>query len=204
MKIRRVGCPYPAFFRGTTRAGWACKCACSRSVADDLRALHAALRAIEAHCGWPPDVEWTDRTDQLAILQARPITMAPASDSADQRSWYLSLRPNPTRLRDRIVHEFIPALEAEGARFAAEDVCAQSDAALADALAVLKDHVCPGRILASEVVDRDTVRTLSGRYPAITAQGGVVMIEDARIVPTDIECTNGVIDAIDSVLMLQQ
>ena len=71
-------------------------------------------------------------------------------------------------------------------------------------VAVLKDHVCPGRILASEVVDRDTVRTLSGRYPAITAQGGVVMIEDARVVQTDIDCTNGVIHAIDSVLMLQQ
>jgi pyruvate,water dikinase len=104
----------------------------------DLGAVHRALRSVEALLGWPPDMEWTGRAERLTLLQSRPITTAGAADPGDRRPWYLTLRPGPRRLRElkeRVAGELIPALEAEGARLAAEDLTGLADAALAAAIA---------------------------------------------------------------------
>ena len=103
----------------------------------DLAALHHALGKIETLFGWPPDVEWTGRAPRLTLLQSRPITTTASPDPGDKRAWYLTLRPGPRRLRDlkdRVAGELIPALEAEGERFAAEDLAHLDDAALAGAI----------------------------------------------------------------------
>ena len=105
--------------------------------APDLAALHRALGSVEALFGWPPDVEWTGRAPRLTLLQSRPITTAGPAEPGDKRAWYLTLRPGPRRLRDlkkRVADELIPALEAEGERFAAEDLTRLDDAALATAV----------------------------------------------------------------------
>ena len=105
--------------------------------ASDLSALHRALTSVEALFGWPPDVEWTGRAPRLTLLQSRPITTAGPAEPGDKRAWYLTLRPGPRRLRDlkrRVADELIPALEAEGERFAAEDLTRLDDAALATAV----------------------------------------------------------------------
>jgi len=39
-----------------------------------LVSLSKTLGNVESLLGWPPDVEWTGRGDQLTLLQARPIT----------------------------------------------------------------------------------------------------------------------------------
>jgi len=116
--------------------------------ADDLWALHHALRAFERDCGWPPDVEWTGRGAGLTILQVRPITTSPSDEGSDPRAWYLSLRPKPTqlrRLRDHIVRDVIPALETAGAALAAEDLACMADAELADALVARADALARWR-----------------------------------------------------------
>lgn len=110
----------------------------------DLVTVHEALQACETLLGFPPDVEWTGRLEELTLLQARPIT-GPRRDD-DERAGYLRLRLTPARLaalRDRVVGEVIPALLAAGERLAAEAIDDLDDTALAralDARADLLDH----------------------------------------------------------------
>ncbi len=77
------------------------------------------------------------------------------------------------------------------------------DALLADPellTRVLLYHVVPGRVLASEVVGLSSATTVNGADVTITSGGGTVMIDDATVIATDIEGTNGVIHVIDDVL----
>jgi len=79
----------------------------------DLSNLHQMLLRVESLFHWPPDTEWTGRREQFALLQARPITTAlpPAGERADQRGWYLSLRPGRRRLSTlaaRVAGQLIP------------------------------------------------------------------------------------------------
>jgi uncharacterized surface protein with fasciclin (FAS1) repeats len=45
------------------------------------------------------------------------------------------------------------------------------------------------------------VKTVQGKNITISLANGGVMVNDAKVVQADIECTNGVIHAIDTVLM---
>jgi pyruvate,water dikinase len=104
--------------------------------ARDLEHLLGMLRRIETRFSWAPDVEWTGRAPHTVVLQARPITSA-APDKEGERGWYLTLRPNLRRLAAlaaRVANELIPALESEGARFAAHDLAVCTDAELAATL----------------------------------------------------------------------
>ena len=60
--------------------------------------------------------------------------------------------------------------------------------------AILTYHVVPSKVLAADVVK------LNGKAVK-TAQGGTVMIGKSKVVKTDIECSNGVIHVIDTVLL---
>ena len=103
---------------------------------DDLSRILGLLGHVEELFGWPPDVEWTGRSNSMTLLQARPITTA-QPDEDDKRNWYLSLRPGAKRLSDlarRVSEELIPQLEAEGNRFAGEDLTRCGNAELADAI----------------------------------------------------------------------
>jgi len=101
----------------------------------ELDGILGALHGVESLVGWAPDLEWAMRNDQLTLLQARPITAA--VDASDPRAQYLALRPGLQRLRRLAAHvagELIPALEAEGHRWAAEDLDRLDDEGLAHAL----------------------------------------------------------------------
>lgn len=102
----------------------------------DLGHLLHVLDGVESLFAWPPDIEWTGRRERFTLLQARPITTL-VSASEDKRAWYLTLRPGMARLRTlriRVAEELIPALEAEGTRFAAEDLETFTDEQLAKAI----------------------------------------------------------------------
>ena len=45
------------------------------------------------------------------------------------------------------------------------------------------------------------VKTVEGASATLSARAGKVMIDKANVVKTDIECSNGVIHVIDSVIM---
>ncbi len=70
-------------------------------------------------------------------------------------------------------------------------------------IAILTYHVVPGKVLAKDVLglkDGTHVKTVSGKSVKIGNKHGV-MVNNSKVVKTDIECTNGVIHVIDTVLL---
>lgn len=66
--------------------------------------------------------------------------------------------------------------------------------------AILTYHVIAGKVLAKDVVNLKTARTVQGQELTIDASDGV-RINDATVITADVEATNGVIHVIDSVLL---
>ncbi len=68
---------------------------------------------------------------------------------------------------------------------------------------ILTYHVIPGKAMASDVVQLNgkTVKTVQGSPASIKVSGGEVMINNAKVIKTDIPCTNGVIHVIDAVIL---
>lgn len=68
--------------------------------------------------------------------------------------------------------------------------------------AVLLYHVVPGKVVAADVLKLNgkDARTLQGGRVKVRTAGGV-MVDNARVVKTDVMATNGVIHVIDAVLM---
>ena len=79
------------------------------------------------------------------------------------------------------------------------------DALLADPTGdlsqILLYHVVPGKVMAADLSDGLEVDTLQGSPVAITLSDAGAMVNDANLIATDIEASNGVIHVIDSVLM---
>ena len=67
--------------------------------------------------------------------------------------------------------------------------------------AILTYHVVPGKVMAADVVNLDSAKTAQGSNVAIMTKDGNVMVDGAKVVATDIECANGVIHVIDTVIM---
>jgi len=70
-------------------------------------------------------------------------------------------------------------------------------AALTD---VLTYHVVAGKYMAADVVALASITTVQGTDLVIDTTDGV-MIDGAKVVQTDIECSNGVIHVIDAVMI---
>ncbi len=65
---------------------------------------------------------------------------------------------------------------------------------------VLTYHVVAGRVMAKDVRTGD-VKTVQGQNAALKVEGGGVRINDATVVRADVAATNGVIHAIDTVIL---
>ncbi|SIS45165.1 fasciclin domain-containing protein [Neptunomonas antarctica] len=68
-------------------------------------------------------------------------------------------------------------------------------------VAVLTYHVVPGKVNAADVVKLDSADTVQGQKLMIKTADGSVMIDNANVVMTDVEASNGVIHVIDAVLL---
>jgi LPXTG-motif cell wall-anchored protein len=66
---------------------------------------------------------------------------------------------------------------------------------------VLLYHVVPGKVMAADVVQLDSANTVLGKPVSIKVDNGNVFVNDAQVIITDIETSNGVIHVIDSVLI---
>lgn len=66
---------------------------------------------------------------------------------------------------------------------------------------VLTYHVVAGKVMASDVVKLKEAKTVQGSAAKIKVSGGNVMIDNAKVVKTDIVCDNGVIHVIDTVIL---
>ena len=67
--------------------------------------------------------------------------------------------------------------------------------------AVLTYHVVAGKVMSTDLTDDMAVATVQGENVTINLDEGSVMVNDAKVVQADIECSNGVVHAIDTVLM---
>ena len=66
---------------------------------------------------------------------------------------------------------------------------------------VLLLHVAKGRLTAAKVMKRRAVETLNGQRLAIRVRGGKVFVARAAVVTPDVTASNGVIHAINKVLL---
>ncbi|MCE9554943.1 MAG: fasciclin domain-containing protein [Planctomycetes bacterium] len=67
-------------------------------------------------------------------------------------------------------------------------------------VAILTYHVVSGKVKAADVVKLKSAATVQGQSVAVDATDGV-KINDAKVVKADIDCSNGVIHVIDTVLI---
>ena len=67
--------------------------------------------------------------------------------------------------------------------------------------AVLLYHVAPGERFAGDVVSSSRIRTVSKGFLWPSLSGGNAYVNDAQILATDIDVSNGVIHVIDRVLL---
>ena len=68
-------------------------------------------------------------------------------------------------------------------------------------VAILTYHVVPGSVKAAAVKDGLKAKTVQGQEVSFKISGKDVMIDNAKIVKTDIETSNGVIHVIDTVIL---
>jgi len=68
-------------------------------------------------------------------------------------------------------------------------------------VAILTYHVVPGKVLAAQVAKMNSAKTVNGQSVAISVNDGTVIVDNAKVVKTDILCSNGVIHVIDSVVL---
>lgn len=70
-------------------------------------------------------------------------------------------------------------------------------------ISILTYHVVAGKVMAKDVVKLHEAKTVNGQDVKIMVEGGKVMADNSNVVKTDIQCSNGVIHVIDTVLMPQ-
>ena len=68
-------------------------------------------------------------------------------------------------------------------------------------IAILTYHVVPGAVRAADVVKLDAARTVNGQSVAIQVADNGVQVDNANVIATDIEASNGVIHVIDTVIL---
>ncbi len=68
-------------------------------------------------------------------------------------------------------------------------------------VAILTYHVVVGKVMASDVVKISFAKTVNGKSAAVKVSDAGVMVDNAKVVATDIETSNGVIHVIDSVIL---
>ncbi|EED32875.1 beta-Ig-H3/fasciclin [gamma proteobacterium NOR5-3] len=67
--------------------------------------------------------------------------------------------------------------------------------------AVLTYHVVAGKVMAADVVTLDSAVTVQGEFVSIEVGDAGVSVDNAMVVVTDIEASNGVIHVIDTVIL---
>jgi uncharacterized surface protein with fasciclin (FAS1) repeats len=170
-----------------------------------LLAVFMAFGLVAAACGDDDDAPVAtgepEATEEMADIVATAVgtgsfpTLVAALEAADLVETLQGEGPFTV---------FAPTEEAFAAALDALGITA--DELLADTellTAVLTYHVVPGKNLAADVVglDGQDVATVNGATVAIALEGDDVKVNDATVVTTDVEASNGVIHVIDTVLL---
>lgn len=68
-------------------------------------------------------------------------------------------------------------------------------------VAILTYHVVAGKVEAKDAVKLKSAKTVNGASFTINVSDAGVMVDKAKVVKTDIQCSNGVIHVIDAVIL---
>jgi uncharacterized surface protein with fasciclin (FAS1) repeats len=66
---------------------------------------------------------------------------------------------------------------------------------------ILTYHVVPGKVMAEDAVKLTSAKTVNGKNFKITRSKNDLMIDNAKVIKTDILASNGIIHVIDHVIM---
>jgi len=69
-------------------------------------------------------------------------------------------------------------------------------------LTILKAHIIAKKIMSTSLINLKKIKTINGKELIISTTKGF-RINDINVIKTDVECTNGVIHAIDNVFLLK-
>ena len=69
---------------------------------------------------------------------------------------------------------------------------------------ILTYHVLSGKLMSTDLSDGMRVETVQGKYITVNIEGENVYVDDAKVTTTDIECSNGIIHIIDTVVVPKQ
>jgi len=69
--------------------------------------------------------------------------------------------------------------------------------------ALVRNHIVEGKLTAADTAKRDgaDIRTLGGATARVSVQDGKLRIGNATVIPPETKCSNGVVHAIDTVLI---
>ena len=70
-------------------------------------------------------------------------------------------------------------------------------------VSILTYHVVSGSVSSAQVAKMTSAKTVEGQSVKISMKDGGVMIDNAKVVKADVWASNGVIHAIDSVILPQ-
>ncbi len=62
-------------------------------------------------------------------------------------------------------------------------------------------HVVSGKISASDLAALTSIKTMQGQELEVTVDGSDILVDDALVIGTDLQASNGVIHSIDTVLL---
>jgi len=144
-----------------------------------------------AGCGEtaPPPVEPQDIVD-IAVDDGRFTTLVAALQAADLVDTLKGEGPFTVFAPTDDAFDKLPAGTVEGLL---EDIPTLSN--------ILLYHVVPGKVMAADVVSLTSATTASGESLTISVVDDKVMINDAQVIITDIEASNGVIHVVDTVIL---
>jgi transforming growth factor-beta-induced protein len=66
---------------------------------------------------------------------------------------------------------------------------------------ILLYHVVSGKVMAADVAKMSSAKTVEGKSATIKMEGGKVFVNDAQVIITDIQASNGVIHVLDKVIL---
>lgn len=100
--------------------------------------------------------------------------------------------------RNRQLTVFAPTDAAFDELFAVVDPATLTEEQVLD---ILLYHIAPGRRDAASVIESSRIPTLNGSRLTVTVNSDGAFVDDSQIIVTDVAASNGIIHAIDTVLL---
>jgi uncharacterized surface protein with fasciclin (FAS1) repeats len=164
----------------------------------DIEASNGVIHVIDAVI-LPP-------SEEEAMMEAAPVAQMDIIDTAvaDGRFTTLATALTEAGLIDTLKGEgpFTVFAPTDDAFAKLPDGTLESLLADIPALTdILLYHVVSGKVMAADVVQLNSADTVLGKPVTIKVEGGNVFINDAQVIITDIETSNGVIHVVDTVIL---